>query len=208
MHRSCDTLPLTAFIQALCEGDKAGIIIAGSPTDQELEEAWFGVYAHYVDLSLNMDIKYSLRLQNEISHLKARLMRIELCVRGAKLALDFGQRAEDLVEILRKDYNFPYAFDWNNPEAFTKDLQRVVSRSQRWDISAQLKQIELEAYQANQNGEKPSKVYFTSILIRLSDHAGYRLSADQLTTAEFAIRKQDYITYCEQAKIKNNGRKR
>lgn len=203
LHRSCDTLPLEAFIRALCEGDKSGLVISGDPTVEEIDEAWWVIYAHYVDLSQTNDIKYSLMLQNEVVMLDARLKRIDLIVKSLRIQYDL-----DLIEILRKDYNYRFAFQENNPVGFNRDLEAVIARSQRWDIQLQMKRGELKAYNDAQEGEKPEKVYFTTILIRLSDHAGYRLRIEDMTVAEFAIRKQDYLQYVEQMKKNRHGRKR
>jgi len=183
------------------------LIISGNPSQAEIDAAWFQIYAEYIDLSLNTDIKYSLRLTNEELHLKSRLMRIDLCVKGLRLLIENNMQDQSLVETLKNDYNFRLVYDWNNKESFLRDLNTVVSRSQRWDIQAQLKRVEIEAYQAKDKGEKPNRVYFTTILIRLSDHAGYRLTGDNLTVAEFAIRKQDYINHIEQLNKQKDGRK-
>lgn len=213
LHTTCETLPLSAFINALCDDNKSGLIISGQPSQADIDAAWFSVYAQYIDLSLNADIKYSLRLTNEELHLKSKLMRIDLCVKGLLMLIQNNMQDDELVNILKNDYNFRYAYDWNNLESFLRDLNAVVSRSQKWDIQAQLKRTEIEAYEAKTKGEKPDRIYFTTILIRLSDHAGFRINSDTLSTAEFAIRKQDYINHIEQVNIqkqqqKQHGRKR
>ena len=84
-----------------------------------------------------------------------------------------------------------------------------LSRSQKWDVQLQLKRKELEFFEEkNKGGDKVDRSYFTMVLIRLSDHAGFRLKEDDLTVMEFAMRKKDYVKHIEETKRLYNGRKR
>ncbi|UXO94055.1 hypothetical protein Pan5_13 [Pseudanabaena phage Pan5] len=204
MYKDCSELPLSVFINCLCTGDITGLITSGTPTQKELSERWFSIYAEYIDLCQQTDVTYSLRLQNDIVALRSKMMSIDLSVRFLTLAMGLEEAKEDSEDVIQslRNYGFKYSF---NALTMENDLKAVVSRSQKWDIQLQMKQAELDSYESAQRGEKPDKVYFTTILIRLSDHAKYMIRPDEITVSEFAIRKRDFVQFINS---QNNGRKR
>lgn len=191
LHDSTDSLMLDKFIRCLCDSDFRALIIEGEPPIAEIEKAWFGVYSKYIDLCQTTDLKYSLRLQNDVIVLGAKMERIRLALTYLQVQFD-----DEMIQALR-DYGYNRPYNWDDQPSFLADLKWVAERSKKLRLKADLKEAELKAYQDSQKGEAPDRVYFTKILMRLSDHAGYGLKATEITVTEFAVRKQEYLDHLE-----------
>lgn len=191
LNDSTDTLILDRFIRCLCDSDFRALVIEGEPPVAEIEKAWFGIYSKYIDLCQTTDLKYSLRLQNDVIVLSAKLERIKLAITYLQVQFD-----EEMIQALR-DYGFNRPYNWDDQAAFIADLKWVAQRSMKLRLKADLKEAELKAYQDSQKGEAPDRIYFTKILMRLSDHAGYGLKSTEITVTEFAVRKQEYLDHLE-----------
>jgi hypothetical protein len=202
LYLDCATLPLKKFIACLCEDNLQALVISGKPTLPELQEAWWNIYAEFIDLCAEADNIYANRLQSDVNMFKARLLKIKLMVGFLRCEYDL-QYVDEL-----RTRGFRYKFEWDNQKQYHKDLDSTLAGTKHWQLQLQLREAELEAYLDAAKGEKPSPLYFTQILIRLSDHAGFQLNPEVLTTAEFALRKKAYTDYADKVNKQKNAQRR
>ena len=146
----------------------------------------------YVDLCADADTKYSIKLQRDLLLLNARILKVASAVEY--LLRDYDQELVDLL----KDSGFRYAFNYDDREAYIKDLRLVLSSSKKWAIDLKLKQAEWEAYVNREQGKPPTREYFTGILIYLGQWMHYRINPVEVSVLEFAKMKQLYIKHHEQ----------
>jgi hypothetical protein len=201
LYRDCATLPLKKFIECLCDENLRALVLAGNPPLDQIQLAWFNIYAEFIDLCASQDTIYANRLQSDINMFKARILKVRLMVHYLRVELD-----QEYIDELRKR-GFRYKFDRENKIQYHKDLDDVLRGTKNWQLQLQLREAELDAYIATAKGEKPSLLYFTQILIRLSDHAGFQLNPEILMTAEFAIRKKAYNNHCDQVNRQKHGQR-
>jgi hypothetical protein len=178
----------------MCDEDITPLIISGKPPLEVLQQAWLKIYIEYIDYSQNADMAYAQRLQRDIVLLRARLLKVEYCVRYLAL-----QHDDDLVAELRK-LNFRFKFNPEIKDQYLQDLKGVIQRCSSWQLQLEMKEAELKAYQDKNKGEKPDRIYFTKILARLAEFNHFRIDPKITTVAEFAIMKNNYIEHCNEIK--------
>lgn len=200
-HDNAHTCPLSIFIKCLCDDNYNALTIAGKPTLEQLQLAWFGIYMQFVDLSGEDDIKLSLRLITTIYNLKYKILKVENMV--AYLALRYDEKYIDEFKLM----GYHYKFDWLKKEAYSHDLKLVLSRLNKFRIEIELHEEELKAIEGKGTGEKVDRAYFTRALVRLSNHNKYRINPAEVTVAEYCALKTEYEYYIKQIEIENNARK-
>lgn len=195
-------LPLNRFIDVLVDGNYAALVITGYPRQEELLLAWAGIQSEYADAIGDHEHRMYVSLFKEVSTLAITLQQIEYLV---EIMAQIYQ--PEFGNMLNKLLVTTFKFDPADPEKYQATLKRCLMRSKGIKIDLELKQGQLKALEKknDESGEKPSREYFQSILITLSDHAQYQIP-DSITVYELCTRIKRYTQYCEQ--VKKTGGKR
>lgn len=198
-YTKCEQLPLSKFINCLCDENLLSLVISGNPELYELQAAWIAIYTEFIELSDEPDMKQLLRLYREVFVMKNKKLKVEMIVSYLSVQWD-----EDFVNDLRK-MNFRYKFDATRPQEYSRDLKMILTRITKWEIDIEIYESEIAAILDKNKGGKVDRVYFTKTLVRLGNYSKYRIDPAVCTVAEFLILKSDYITYCDEVKKANDA---
>lgn len=201
-YRHITELPLSRFIDVVVDDYYAALIITGNPAPEELLLAWAGIQSEYADAIGDHEHRMYVSLFKEVSILAINLQTIEYLVEILEQVYQ-----PELCNMLNKMLLTTFKFDPADPEKYKATLKRCLMRSKGIKIDLELKQGQLKAMEKKNDAEspKPSREYFQSILITLSDHAQYAIQ-DSITVFEFCSRIKRYTQYCEQAKRQGGKR--
>jgi len=201
IYTTCYDLPLSRFIRCDVDGDYSALIIeSDGPVDGEtLKEAWQAIHQEYLDISGAAQDNYLLSLQTEIN----RLFIKRLCI-VETVALSRKYRYDDAIKLLQ-GYGYRFPFDPNDPEAYHKDLDRVLTRSNTLVVEMEQKQSQLEALKPKGDGAKVTRGYYDQWLVALSKFSGYHINEDVTTVSRFVTILKSYITHCDQLKAQQHA---
>lgn len=210
-YRSIIDLPLRNFITCAVDNNLYALIITGKPSDLELQLAWEDIQQEYSDAIGDSEGKLYLSLMKDIIIIDAKHQLIK------KLA---GHEEVDPVTftitqplgLLRLVYSEPlckelnklcltsFKFDPLNEEKYLKELDRCINKSKTLIIQKTLKQHSLDALQKKfdaKEEQKPTRQFFMSMLITLSDYAKYQIH-DNITVFDYCERLHRLNKYIEQ----------
>lgn len=195
-YQSINTLPLNRFIDVLVDKNYSALIISGYPSQLELQLSWSEIQSEFNDLIGDNESRLYLSLYRDIATLDLTLQQINI-----------------LVECLRQVYYEPFLqklngllftsfkLDPDQPEQYQKTLDGCINRSKAYKIDRDLKAIQFKAIEekhASHDGKDYTRQYFLSVLITLSNHAKYQISADAITVFEYGTRLIQFNKYCEE----------
>ena len=200
-------MPLSKYIECLVNKNLNALTISGFPTREELQDAWFEIQQQYADAMGDNEQRAYFELMREAGLLKGAYEQVGLCAKRLYFIEEYFfsgpehplyEDAKTFIERFGREINrlTNSKFDFKDHSNFHKNIQRCINRSVSLKISYELKYSQLKAIEDKfEKGEEPTKSYFYSILITLSDHAKYQLN-DSITVFEF----------CERIKRLNDGR--
>lgn len=194
-YKSITDTPLCNYIDCLIEKNLAYLVISGEPDRSVLEEVWESMLQEYADAMGDEAYDLYLTCLKELTILELRLNMVHSGVTILKMLYD-KTYADKINEILRTSFKF----DWTDQGTYQAELTRCLNRSKSIEIQIQLKQSQLKAQQEKFTGEakKPTREYFQSLLITLSDHSKYEIK-DTITVYQFLDRIRRFNAYCKQA---------
>lgn len=187
-------LPLNKYIDCVVDDNVYALVISGQPSDFDLSLTWVQIQQEYSDITGDNEHRMYVLLYRDIKALEMTLKLIHYLVEQMKKVYheEFARRLNALLKT-------SFEFDYRQPEKYFNELTRCITRSKGIKIDLSLKMVQFEAIQ-NKNkekGSKPTREYFQSILITLSDHAKYPVQ-DSITVYEFSERLRRFTKYCEQ----------
>jgi hypothetical protein len=199
-YTSIVDLPLNRFIDCLVDENLFALVITGEPSKTDLQSAWDGILIEYNDLLGDTENKMYFRLLREVHLLMCTIKQIELNVAILKLQYNKAD-ADELNGLLNS--NFP--FDFSDTEKYYSDLDRCIRMGKGTYLKYQLKNNQLQALKEKNDkaNSKPTKEYFAGILISLTDHAGVKLNASEITVYEFCERVRRYTDYIKTIESRN-----
>ena len=198
-HKSLHDLPLNKFIDCLVDGNLQALTITGFPTQEELESAWQKIISEYTDLLGSLEHRLYVQLYKDIAITKITLDQLTIAINILQITYD-EFFAEEVNKILRTQCKF----NWADQTSYQAECKKCLNRSKSLRIKLDLKLLQFEAIASknkNKEGEKPTRQYFTSVLITLSDHAKYRIE-ENIKMSEYCERIKRFSEYCEQQKRK------
>jgi hypothetical protein len=199
LYRSISDLPLSVFITCMVSDDLTALIISGTAQPQELLTAWADIKQQYADAVGDHEHRLATSLYRDLAILTCNyqlvLLLVDLLSKVYKKEL-----ADELNELL----GTLFAFDISDPEKYQSELERCLKRSKAIEMDIELKERQYLSVSKSTKGEsfKPTKEYFHSILITLSDHAKYAIQ-DNITVFEFCNRLKRYNHYVEEVQRLN-----
>jgi hypothetical protein len=187
-------LPLNRFIDVVVDQNYAALIITGFPPIEALMASWLQIQSEYADAVEHQEHKLYVSLFKEIALLTVNLQTINYTVE----MLEHGYYPE-LVPILNKQLSTSFQLDPNDQVRYAATLKNWIMRSKALKINLDMKQLQLEAMQGKptEPGRKPTREYYQSVLITLSNHVKYPVQ-DNITVYEFCDRLKRYNRECEE----------
>lgn len=77
LYRSIHSLPMPVFIECLISGNASGIILSGSPTPEQLSEAWEGIMSQYSEGIAQNEVKAAISDMKSMAMKEDKIFRIE-----------------------------------------------------------------------------------------------------------------------------------
>lgn len=197
-YQSIHQLPLSKYIECAVDGNLAALITAGLPTEDQLLLAWAEINEQYADAMGDNDHKRYHTLFKEIT----------------TLSIDYRQ-IHCLIEILSQVRHQPFErrlnlllyTNFKFSDNRQKELETCTRLSKSILVKIDLKTAQQEALRKKlSTGNKPTREYFFTWLINLSDHAGYQVT-DTITVFEFCERIKRYNKFIELQNQKKHGRR-
>ncbi len=178
LHRTCKTLPLYNFIECYCNNDLNYLIISGTATKVELQDAWEEVYLEYTSLIKNEKSSYLFDLEKRITLLEYHIKYID----HAKMFLHYGYDEEIANEVRGMGYKLNAEF---GSQDYFKQLDLMVSRCKTrifelGELEEEFKRL-LNTVEAKPQNEEDLNI----TIAMLSKHQGYHINKKETTVLEF-----------------------
>lgn len=215
LYNSIGELPLRCYKDVLLRDNLLALIREGTPVDMEeaepkLREAWLNIQMEYADAIGDAEHVTYLKLSAEVTNLRIDLQLVAMGIEQIRAIMPlcdiypdvqgFKDAINEHADRLSKIPVIGIRFDFFDKDNFENHCRRCINRSKGLKIELDLKSANLEAMQQKfEHGKLPDDNYFQSILINLSDHAGYHLS-DNITVGEFANRLRRLMKHGEKAR--------
>jgi hypothetical protein len=199
-------MPLSRFMDVVVDDNYAALIITGYPPIDELIQAWDQIKGEYADAIEHHEHKMYVSLFKEVSLLALNLQTIN-CLLEMLEQIYVPQFAASVNSILKTSFQFDPA----DPSKYQATIKNCRMRSKSIKINLDLKQLQLDAMQGkgDEPGKKPTREYYQSILVTLSNHVKYPVQ-DSISVFEFCDRMKRYSRECDdirkQVKNKAHGK--
>lgn len=201
-YQSISDIPLKNFVDAAVNNNIYALVISGKPTDHELIFAWTKIYTEYSDCVGTGEHKLYTSVFSEVAYLTAKYKNILILIAALAQSNEYRIFHAEAYELLNKLLDSKFPFSETDTEANEGYLKKCVSRSKGLKMRLDMQNMKLESFkEKNPGGEPITKKYFTSILITLSQFAGFHLD-DSMTVEEYCEWIKRFNSYCEKAKLK------
>jgi hypothetical protein len=201
-YRTIYQLPLSRFIDAQVDKNLFALVISGTPSIVELTAAWESIKLEYADKMGDLEYRMYLNLFKDINRLKATIDEIRELV-----AILQETYVEKFIRKLNNLLVTNFVFDVSKPAEYDKLLDRCYNMTGGLQLRLELLMNNYKAIEAKHAGNKePGREYYLSLLITLSDNAGYGLS-ESITVFEFCERMARATEKVKTLKKQANGRK-
>jgi len=200
-YRTIYQLPLSRFVDAQVDKNLYALVISGTPTIEELTAIWEIIKLEAADKAGDLEYRTYMNLFKDIHRLKGDIdsIREQITILRDTYVKRFADRLNALLVT-----NF--AFDVSRPEEYDKLLDRCYNMTGGLQLRLELLTNNFKAIEAKHKGNKePDREYYMSLLITLSDNAGYGLS-DNITVFEFYERMARATEKVKTLKKQANGR--
>lgn len=185
IYRNIAELPLYLFIDAEIDGKLHSLVIEGPYTEIEIQNTWYKILDQFNAAMGDHESRLYLSLFKQIALKQIDIEAIEEIVHILK-TIGYSDR---MGKLLNNMLMANIVFTPDNPEQYQTQLQRCLGMKAGLKLSLDLKTLEFNAIKKRNKGKTvtPSREYFSSVLINLSDHAKY-LVDDKITVFEYCER--------------------
>jgi hypothetical protein len=177
-------MPLDRFIDCMVDDNLHALIITGNPPEYELNKAWNSIRQDYADKMGDHEYSLYLQLFKEINVIDANINLVHKLVEVLRVAY-VKEFADKLNSVLITNYQF----DITNLPEYDRLLDLCYNKTGGLKIRLDMLLINFKAIQEKNagKGNAPTRDYFLSLLVTLSDHAGYMIP-DSISVFEFCER--------------------
>lgn len=185
LFQDCSKLILDIFIDCLVDNEFKGLIISGTATEKELNEAWDKIYVEYCQLSQDGTYNEVFEVLKEIDDLRAKITIANNAIKHIdissqnKLPLD-----QDLINILNSMALRCNIREGDDREAVVKKLNLVVAYMKKWFPRLTEREEKLNELRKS-NTIKIDRVYFDDWLDAISEDKGYHVKSSEITVSRF-----------------------
>lgn len=207
-HRSAYSLPLHLFIEIGVTEDLAPLIISGTPTVMELQDAFEAIISEFSSIVQNDKSDAILKMSRRLGLMQWEIMYVDYAIYYLEklFALKQITHPETCTQLRRLGYD--YKFDPANAYQYRRELGFVRSRAkglidQRADLLGDYQRLTT----AGSTGKKKTRETYEVELAELSAYQGYKIDKFTTTVAEYAAVLARYNLAVKAAKQQRNGKK-
>jgi len=195
---SIEDIILNDWIDINVTGDKSKIVVSGTPTDQELDEAWMILQSQFMTISDKQGAEVYMNEISDVELIKMRINDIKFLLSGLQISYD-----ERIIQQLR---------NWEIYEPLTKDsyLKDITK------IENRLKSDEMRVLIAKNNKKEPitgkegvpqTRENYLKILLQIGEMRKMHYTPRQINTLEYAIMYGELREYHNLLKKQSHGNK-
>jgi hypothetical protein len=200
LYDTCDTCPLSVYIDLTCDDRLERLIISGNPSRELLEETKSKLVQEFSELVGGGETRAHIEAARNFLYYRNRVAGMQIAVH----LISYG-RYDDAVSYLNQSgVKCAAPENGERAAALIKELNREAG-----NLSARLKEKK-ELYESLKGkGEKPTRKYYNRLLVMLSTCEAVKMQLDRnrLTLSEFAEYINMFNEYGNQLKSIKNGRK-
>jgi hypothetical protein len=207
---SIHKLPLSTFIDCICDNDYEGLIIEGNPTESEIIFVWNDLLEQYSDALQDDGQKRYILAYKEYQQAKIRYDLANTHIELLNNYFKQGVVVKPWIIELNKLVDASYVFNEAKIDEFEKYLNACFKRNKGNLIRYNLATTKLEELSKIQGkgSQKPDRSYFTKVMINLKNQNSREIPYD-ISTYEFCVlvnQYKKYVEYLDNPKTKGNGR--
>ena len=154
------------------------LIIEGTATTDELQQAWNGIYVESLKLSQGESYNEILELSRDIEDIHAKINIVNSIVKHLQLSFD-----QDLVNILNSMALQCNVKEEDEGKVLVDKLNVVIARMKKWFTILSQKGRALERLRSENTG-KTDRSYFDDWLDIMSEQKGYHVD-ERITVTRF-----------------------
>jgi hypothetical protein len=198
-YLSITDLPLDKYIECVVDGNLSALVISGYPTQEELEAAWLEIAEQYADAMGDAEHRMYIKLYKELVYLNIEYKQILSLIEVLTIVV-YKPFEQKLNELLFTNFSFTA-----NRE---KELDTCFRLSKSTLLKIDMKKAHLDGLKekGEDTDKTPTREYFQSILITLSDYSKYPVQ-ETITTYQFCERVKRFTQFVEKQKAEKNGRR-
>ncbi len=197
LYNDCAKLPLDRFIDCLLDNELSQLIISGTPTQEQLQEAWDKIYVQYCQLSQDGSYNEVFEIMKEINDLRSKITIVKNVIDHLQLSFD-----KELVDILNVFALRCNIVESDKGEMLVNKLNMVVARMKKWFPRLSMREKELDELR-NKNIGKIDRSYFDDILEAMSENKGYQVEASKITVSRFCRSLVKMNDHAQKENLKN-----
>lgn len=204
----CEDVTMKQFVACICDNDLSQLVVQGSATAEQLAEAWTNLFLEYCDLAEQPEVRYSVRLQCEVSYYRTKIEVTEAALEFLKVAdearVNIPNAPVHIYINLLKDIGFEQDLDWQDRQQFLKDLARIEAELRPDKLRLMSKEVELAAIKdGSTNNEQVERKYFTTVFTRINNYCKREAVNMQTTVEMYCAALRDYVSGLESNKVKD-----
>lgn len=188
---------MSVYIDIVCDEKLDGLIIVGDPPKELLEAAALKICSEFSVLSGGSDRTMEITRRMHYYYSLILIYSISLNL------ISMGKHDKDVIDALNKN-GLSCSMPKDDQET-AKLISRLKSAISEKKIRMNSEKKRLDALKTGEN-IKPTREYYTSNLVMLSKHVGFRLTKD-ITLAEYAAYLKDYKEEIQRLKQLKDGNK-
>lgn len=202
-------LPLSKFIEALCDGNLYALVKSGDADKEELLIVWDDLLLQYSDAIGDSETRLYMTLFNEVENEKITIKQVEMCIQILDAHNRFGMPYEELYKKdLNKFNSSNFEFDISDPVKFNDELSKSRKRANALNLNFRVKKERFDTLEKKvKEGKKPDRKYFQDVLISISDHSKYEIN-DNISVYAFCERMRRYKSYIDTLEQQQNKSKK
>jgi hypothetical protein len=195
IHESCKTLTLADFMPCLCNSEYDSLTISGTPTIDQLREAWNVIYLEWLELSKgNEAIKEYHDFLKAYAEQNARYIALMAAIKA--LSNGYSEQAEAALN--RLGYHF--SFKDKELKAYLEEMDKLVKRLKGCNLELSRTKDELNTFLKKIEAKKMSEIDFMEYVAMVQKFSGY--FDLKITVFEFAAKAS------LMEKVMTNGRRK
>jgi hypothetical protein len=198
-YQKISDLPLNKYIECVVDGNLSALVISGYPTQEQLEASWFEIVEQYAEAMGDAEHRMYIKLYKELVYLNIEHKQIISLIEVLTIVV-YKPFEQKLNELLFTNFSFTA-----NRE---KELDTCYRLSKSTLLKIDMKKAQLDGLKekGEDTDKTPTREYFQSILITLSDYSKYPVE-ETITTYQFCERVKRFTQFVEKQKAEKNGRR-
>jgi hypothetical protein len=174
-------LPLDRLFRCLVDSDLLALVISGSPSQNDLYNAWEAIYELFLDAMKDKDGLYKVRLLGRINLLDFRYKSIQLC-------LDFLRKAHapSVEATLRNLVRVDGVLNPDDKKDYLMRLQAAQNRAQHILIDKETLDAEYAILKGKGQGNAITHDHCRNLTAQVSFFMKFRINPRDISTGEFA----------------------